>query len=327
MNRFILTVFSVACLTFGWSYLLYSTPKPFAADWIDGLYKRKEAAAASIVGPKAILIGGSSTHFSYQAEVVSRLTGMSVVNLGTHAALGAEYLLDRARRSLAPGDIAIVALEYSLLQRYHPNSIFVSHVVTSDQGHIFRASLGHLPQLLFGYSPLDVWKGVIASTVPWYSPLYRADSVSAFGDETANSHELVTAAMRAALEATDVLEPVVSIKHQIPPPIASFATWASQNDIKLVMAWPVTLDRKEYHAAEYREFFENVVSVYHHSGFSTIKDPAPYMLDADYMLDTAYHANLWGAEKASIALANDLCALNLCPSSSGDEAFISNIAP
>lgn len=78
--------------------------------WIKALYDRKEAIAASIAEPKAVLIGGSSVHFGYDACLMSEQLGRKFLNFGTHAALGGGYLLDHAKRVLKRGDVAVLSL-------------------------------------------------------------------------------------------------------------------------------------------------------------------------------------------------------------------------
>ena len=114
---------TVAAAAAAWmAAVRYAVPISGDTAWLRGLYERKEAAARRIAEPKIVLIGGSGTHYSFSAEYLAKRTGIPAVNLGTHAGLGLEYLLYRARRSLRPGDVAVLAIEPPL---YHRNTVNV----------------------------------------------------------------------------------------------------------------------------------------------------------------------------------------------------------
>lgn len=119
-KRVVALLTCIGTFTILWILLTRALPQPHESFWISGIYKAKEAAAAKVVGRKAVIIGGSGAHYSYSAKAITEATGIPTVNLGTHAGLGGEYILHRARGSLKPGDIAIVALEHQLTFRTKP---------------------------------------------------------------------------------------------------------------------------------------------------------------------------------------------------------------
>lgn len=110
-----LVVGALVLVTVGCLGLMRAVPAPIEAAWIDGMYRQKKRAARLLPSPKVVLIGGSGTHYSYLASVVSARTGRTVVNLGSHAGLGTDYLLWRARKSLRSGDIGVLILEHQLI--------------------------------------------------------------------------------------------------------------------------------------------------------------------------------------------------------------------
>jgi len=179
---------AIGALIAAWLALVSALPHPFEARWIAGIYERKmDAADALPAAPRYLLFGGSSVHFSYSAEVIADLTGLPVINMGTHAGLGADYLLYKARQVLRPGDTAIIALEHHLLNSTGTTSLLAPYVLTSDLRYLLHSPPAELPRLLFGYPPVEVVRQVAAASQPWTSPLYQVNAVTEFGDESANT--------------------------------------------------------------------------------------------------------------------------------------------
>jgi hypothetical protein len=287
-------------------------PRPVESRWIDGIYAKKEAAASSIHEPKVVLIGGSGTHYSYSARVIADATGLRVVNLGTHAGLGADYLLYRARASLKPGDIAVLALEHQLMHHTRPSSVLATFVLTSDLPYLLRAPVSDVPALLFGYPPAQVIRQAAASSVPNNSPLYRAETVTTVGDESANVPENKLPYMAETVRSL----PPVSVAPPTPnaPPefLKDFVTWAQQNNIRLLQAWPVTTFRPVYLTPHYTSYFELFAETFRHLGVEVLGSPTSYFVPEDEMLDSMYHADSNGARRVSTALARDLCRAVKC---------------
>lgn len=115
-KKYILSIFLFTIVLYmsylGAVYFFFKYPKSSTL-WINNLYKKKLEYSKSIEGRKIILIGGSNVLFGISAKRLEKKLGIPVLNLGTHGALGAEYLLYRAKRDyLNPGDIVLLSLEY-----------------------------------------------------------------------------------------------------------------------------------------------------------------------------------------------------------------------
>jgi hypothetical protein len=266
-------LFGITC---AWIVALRILPRPVEAHWVDGMYKRKELAAARIVGPKVVLIGGSGTHYSYLARVVASQSGLAVVNLGTHAGLGGEYILRRAMKSLNAGDTAVLMLEYQLLYPTPPSSLLSMFVMTSDQGYLLASPSRDIPQLLFGYSPVDILRQTSVAILPQPSPLNKPESVTSSGDESVN----VPANKQPYMAATVHSLPAFWLGPPDPdaPPayLVEFAEWAKQHHVRLLQAWPTTTFRPEYLTARYAPFFKQYAETFQHLGFRTVGGPDTY---------------------------------------------------
>lgn len=303
-------------LTGLWIAALQKVPVPVEARWIDGMYKRKEEAAANTRGPKVVLIGGSGTHYTLRAQLIAEQSGLAVVNLGTHAGLGGEYILFRARHSLKRGDTAVLALEHQLLRPSSPSSLLSMFVMTTDPRYVIAAPNRDVPQLLFGYSPVQMVRQTSVAILPHVSPLNRGDSVTSFGDESANTPENRQPAMVAIVNSLPPFPLTKSSVLDAPPKyLLEFVEWAKQNNIRLLQAWPTTTFRPIYLTPRYRQYFEQYAETFHRLGIKTLGSPPSYFLPEAEMFDSMYHADSNGAAKVSATLAMDLCHAIDCPQS------------
>jgi hypothetical protein len=283
-------------------------PTPAAA-WADGLYAIKEAAAAAVQERKILLIGGSATHFSYRAATVSAQTRIAAVNFGTHAGLGGRYLLDRARGSLRPGDVAVLALEHQLLTMTRPPRVLSEYTASFDPAYLGRAGLREAAQVVFGLDPLTTLRMQLAR--PAERTLYRLETVAANGDETANTVALATPAMMAKVLAHEPIP--LGDPDSAPAAVWQFAQWADTAGVTVLYAWPPTLRREIYDQPQYRAYFEATKTLYGDLGIAALGDAEEFMLAPEQMADDPYHANESGAEQMSKLLATKLCAVVDCP--------------
>lgn len=90
--------------------LLAVMPKPDNTFFLAAADKWRAAERA--VSPKLLIVGGSNTAFGVDSRTLSDALDMPVVNLGLHAGLGLEYILDEARQFVEAGDIVVVSPEY-----------------------------------------------------------------------------------------------------------------------------------------------------------------------------------------------------------------------
>jgi hypothetical protein len=73
----------------------------------------KHARLKSLAPPRIILVGGSSLAFGINSEEIESQTGLPVINMGLHAGLGLQNILNEMRGEIKQGDIVILSIEYS----------------------------------------------------------------------------------------------------------------------------------------------------------------------------------------------------------------------
>jgi hypothetical protein len=301
----------------GWIASLSAAPKPRESAWIKEIYEKKESVAASVTDPKYVLVGGSSTHYSYSAEAVSRATGLPVINLGTHAGLGGDYILNRAKASLRTGDTAVLALEYQLFSSTPPSTVLASFVATNDPGYILDAPSEHLAALIFGYSPVQLLRDIAIRTVPWTSPLYRSETVTAYGDESSNTPDHKLPYMHQVVHEAGAIGMADADHMQMSSAFRKFIGWASENGVTVFYTWPPTTSRAEYQTEQYVAYFRSYRSMMESLGVKVLGAQADYVIPEEEMLDSMYHADSRGALRVSAVLARNLCEAVSCGQSQG----------
>jgi hypothetical protein len=68
----------------------------------------------SIKSPRIILVGGSNVAFGIDSKELERKVGLPVINMGIHASLGLEFMLNEVKPDIGKGDIIILSPEYYL---------------------------------------------------------------------------------------------------------------------------------------------------------------------------------------------------------------------
>jgi len=74
----------------------------------------KHRFAEQLKSPRIIFCGGSNLPFGINSQQVSASTGLPVVNLGLHAGLGLDFMLNEVKQTAKPSDIIIISSEYFL---------------------------------------------------------------------------------------------------------------------------------------------------------------------------------------------------------------------
>jgi hypothetical protein len=304
---------TIVLCTAAWLIVIRNVaPVSIQAKWIDGLYARKEHAARLVSDrPKVLIIGGSGAHYGFSAETITNTTGVTTINFGVHAGLGAAYLLDRAKLSLNAGDTAVVALEPSFFPTA-PSDVLSEYVLHFDWSYLLRTDFKTAVRIIFGFGPDKFLRVMYLRSIPWTSLLGRADSVSeTTGDEALQVSRFATPSDRERVSASGPLP--LALPPEAPSYLQDFLAWARANSVNVIEAWTPMLNNTAYLTEAYKSYFATVAGWYQGGGATSLPDPSAFFLSIDEIFDYVLHANEHGRAKASIALANRLMLLPARP--------------
>jgi len=74
----------------------------------------KHALLENTHPPRILLCGGSNLAFGIDSKRIQDTFGLPVINLGLHAGLGVEFMINEIKLSTKPTDIVIFSFEYLL---------------------------------------------------------------------------------------------------------------------------------------------------------------------------------------------------------------------
>ncbi len=75
----------------------------------------KHRTAESMPGERILIVGGSNASFGTDSRAIHEQLGRHPINLGLHAGLGLDFMLNEAREVMRPGDVVLLNLEYQHL--------------------------------------------------------------------------------------------------------------------------------------------------------------------------------------------------------------------
>jgi hypothetical protein len=278
--------------------------------WVFEINQKKRLLALQTASPKLLLVGGSATLFGISAREIESQTGYRTINLGTHAALGTNYILHEAQEAAKPGDIILLDLDYELYNygRVDPtwaDHLFVDYIVSRDPGFFHSLSLLEQWNTFMLTSSERIWQGLINRWRP-ESPrsrgVYDVRYVDEWGDQR---HHAKMDRPRGREPATQNLS---VLSHGLPEhpnaftSIEWFCEWARANQIRVLATYPNLVDRPEYHLPAARKNAKTIRDF-----FSSIKVPVignytDSLLPVDQFFDTGYHLT----EEAVLARTNRL---------------------
>ncbi len=91
----------------------------------------KERLLKEAPSPRLVLVGGSGLAFGIDSPTLEQELGgeYSVVNMGLHAGLGLDFMLNEALDGLREGDVVVLSPEYDIVWRDEPNHLTIAEIL------------------------------------------------------------------------------------------------------------------------------------------------------------------------------------------------------
>ncbi|UCH46454.1 MAG: hypothetical protein JSU95_09975 [Betaproteobacteria bacterium] len=246
--------------------------------------------------------------------MIEKVTGISTVNFGVHAGLNLPYILDRSKRILRSGDVALLSIEYPLLHvGDRPSSVLVDYVAFYDPDYRWSRDFDEMARYFFGVDFLTAifdtakrWSGFQAGGI------LKVERLNHRGDQTGTTASEITPKMQARVAASEPLQikPLDSVA--VATALADLMNDARNKGVRVYAVWPNTLRFPDYESSAYRTYFQTVRAYLESFGVTVLGDPYSAMLSSQEMFDTAYHPNALGRERRTSRLLQDLCSVIRC---------------
>jgi hypothetical protein len=281
--------------------------------WAYEINQRKLQAAAKIQKPKLLLAGGSAALFGIQAELIESTLDYPTVNLGTHAALGARYMLYMVRQVAKPGDTIVLGFEYSTYSgRIKRDGLYLDYLLARDPAYFRELPLSEKFQVAMSVTMPRLRKGLRnrfrpERQRPFYD-VYDPAKLNSHGDQLGN-HAANRPSNRRLYMPERVL--MTGFEGKIPPTfeaIEPFVRWARANGVRVYATYPNIVDHPAYHTDTARKGLERLRQAYERLGVPVIGSVEESMLPASAFYDTHYHLTREGARGRTERLIPHLAA-------------------
>ncbi len=280
-------------------FLQIGTPTP-SSQWIADVYRAKEEALKKSTPPRIILIGGSGTLFGFDSDRIREDTGITTINFGTHAGLGLDYLLYRAKRVLRPGDIAVVVPEYAHFSYTGPKEeTQIDFIVSRDPDYFFEKPWTEKIRYISAMPLMRLMKGVFHkfrknSSAP--KGLYGAHNINKWGDQINIREEQRTESdlLRLSTAKPAVIGTITPESKKI---FNDFASFAKSLNVRLYMAPPAILDHQNYHSKKAEDFFSDIRKTAKETGYIYLGRAEDFIMPKNMFFNTIYHLNRSGIEE------------------------------
>jgi hypothetical protein len=291
-----------------WGMLISAKNLPWSPDalYIEAWVERKRDVVSNAETPKILLVGGSGVLYGISAGKLTESLGRTVVNLGIHAALPLDFLLDEVKRHASRGDMVILLLEYEYYNqdRSRLNDVSTKYLVACEPGFINRSSFAEKLRLALevpgSVATAFLWAG--RQEIEMERERIRRETlelIDASGDRSLEDRKSLTPGQQsalAALQAGSLANPADEFLFPVPE-IADFVRWAREEGIQVVAGLPCTINFSDYKRALSGGRIEGIQSMFDKLGVQVVGNPEDSFLPLFYFYDSAYHLNAKGVAK------------------------------
>jgi hypothetical protein len=209
------------------------------------------ARAATIRGPKLVILAGSNAPYSHRCEVIEPMLELPCVNGGVAVGIGLDYLFTRWRARLHAGDFVYLPMEQ---EQYVARQL--SSAMGPDAAIMFRhdwTTLGELPpqRWLAAFFAFDVRSAVLSViemslvAARFHDPRAEDEgTTNAWGDHVGHTvargvanQAMIAGTVSPAISAASIRDGYGTGQ------IVDFVTWARAHGVRVIGGLPTELDR------------------------------------------------------------------------------------
>lgn len=275
---------------------LYFYKVPFSTLWVNNSFIKKDNYAKSIQESKIVFTSGSNTLYGMEANIIEKELNVPTVNMAIHAGLKTEYILQRAKNILKSGDIIILPMEYqNFTWDGEVEETYRDYVLTHDKDYFKNMSINEQLSFIFSITPYGLVKSIIEQRRTLENleigKGYTVLTLNKNGDETYKEGSK-TGFKTIPFELPNHynIETYGLIK------IKEFSKWCKDNNIKLFVTFPNTVNLKDYYEEPYTSYFKFLLEYFKKNNIQVIGKPTDSLYSIEYFYDTNYHMNKKGSK-------------------------------
>jgi hypothetical protein len=257
--------------------------------------------------PRIIFIGGSAFAFGNNSPLIAeQLTGYHPINMGLHAGLGMEYMLNEVKDKLQPGDVVVLSFEYENFIDFPPGPKDVFDVIEARWQNLQYLPTSYIPALLdkgliFAGGVLRRSVDSLTGTIDRQS-YYQRTSFNSTGD--AIVHYDLASLTDKVLEDGKTFEFRSQDVQRGIQMMNAFNADCQAKGVRVFYAYPPLVGRLLEKSEPEIEKLEQELA--QSLTFPILDKPGDVAYPDSYYFDTRYHLNKIGANARSQHLANRL---------------------
>jgi hypothetical protein len=299
MKKFIVKSFLFFCLiaaVFFAVVLNYKRTINIDTDYIAAIID-KHKRLDSIKENRLILIGGSNLPFGIDGKMLSDSLQTNTINMGLHAGLGLEFMLNEVESSIKKNDVIVLCLEYPLYLDDAKTDVdlidYAQEVYPpAKKYHDFTIK----EKLLVGYEKFEKTFNKKELDI---NAVFNRKQFNLYGDNIGYLN-LPSEKVLKNKEAIGKIELTESLKL-----IQDFNISITNKGARLLISYP------SYELSQYQKNESKIIELdkklrANLNGITFLNKPETFAFDAAYFYDTVYHLNGKGREKRTRIFLEEL---------------------
>lgn len=246
---------------------------------------------------RLVLIGGSNIYMGLNSEIIQKELQLNPINLGLHANLGLQFMLENAKNGLKSHDTVLLSLEHSQLNRdinFVSTELFYQ-VMDVNPNNISLLTNLQLIKLIKYIPEYSISKFNVNNYINInHNNIYSAKGINEFGDAT--SHWTKSGHYFNSSKVSSHLSPT-AIKA-----LKRFHKYCKKNKIVVFLTFPMIDDISYQMSLEELSKFEKSIKTI---GIPIISNINDYHLPMNLMFDTRYHLTKKGSDIRTKMLISD----------------------
>lgn len=285
---------------------LWFVPDVVSGDSLLGALPAKHQLLQKAGPGKIIIVGGSNVSFGLDSKIVSDTFQRPVVNMGVHAGLGLEYIVNDIKPYIQDGDVVVLIPEYEQFytDNFYGEMELIAVLFSIDpagRNTVDARQWRHLCKYLPTYAARKLKNYIPTLFHKHVSPpvdIYHRESFNDFGD----------AYIHWALPDQDY-QPAHKNngKEKVDPYVldflSAFRTDVEAKGARLVLLPPV-IESQSYQNQE--NMVDSVAAGLKKKAIPFAAEPAKYKFAANYFFNSYYHLNRRGVDIRTQMLISDL---------------------
>jgi hypothetical protein len=287
------TILSLVFLSLSLTFKRKYNPKTdYLAAMID-----KHRLLNEIDSNRLILIGGSNLTFGINSQMIVDKLNVNVINMGLHAGLSLEFMLNEVKPAIKKEDLIVLCLEYPLyLDDFKPDIDLISFTQ-----HLYPPSKDYYhfnikEKFLENYAKFK--KHFEEQTIK-IDPVFNRQKFDKYGD---NIGHLGLPGLPELRDKERIGKLEVDKSSEL---INQFKTLCKQKGAKLLISY-VSYPKSEYQKNKKAINDLNILLHQEITNVPFINKPEDYIFDDNLFFDTVYHLNREGREKRTKSFIEDL---------------------